>query len=116
MLVFKNIKNLQDHLSSISSDKTVGFVPTMGALHKGHLSLIETAKEQTNIVVVSIYVNPTQFNKSADLEKYPQNLEVDLDLLKTVDCDVVFAPNSAEIYQNNLQSESFDFDGLENLM
>lgn len=116
MLVFKNIKNLQEHLSSFSADKTIGFIPTMGALHKGHLSLIDSAALNNDIVVVSIFVNPTQFDKPEDLEKYPRTLDADVSLLKAVKCDVVFAPTAAEIYADNVQSSSFDFDGLEHLM
>jgi len=116
MFVFKNIKNLQQHLSSIDSNKTIGFVPTMGALHEGHLSLIERAKKKSDILVVSIFVNPTQFDKSEDLTKYPRTLENDLKLLKSIDCSVVFTPSVDEIYGTNLVSTSFDFDGLEHQM
>ncbi|AOW21023.1 pantoate--beta-alanine ligase [Urechidicola croceus] len=113
MLVFDNIKKLQQHLFPISADQTVGFVPTMGALHEGHLSLIKKAKKKNNIVVVSIFVNPTQFDKLEDLEKYPRTLNADIKLLKTVDCDILFIPSASEIYSDNIQSESFNFDGLE---
>ncbi len=116
MLIFKNIKILQQHLSSLSADKAIGFVPTMGALHQGHLSLIKEAKEQNDIVIVSIFVNPTQFDKQEDLEKYPRTLDADIELLKSINCDVVFTPNSSDIYDKNIQSDSFDFDGLEHLM
>ena len=116
MLIFEKIKNLQQSLSLIDSNKGIGFVPTMGALHQGHLSLIKKAKKNNDIVVVSIYVNPTQFDKEEDLKKYPRTLEADFKLLKTVDCDVVFTPSSNEIYEENIQSQSFGFDGLEHQM
>lgn len=116
MLVFKSIKNLQNHLSSFSADKSIGFVPTMGALHKGHLSLIDKCASNNDIVVISIFVNPTQFDKPEDLEKYPRTLDADVSLLKSVKCDVVFAPTALEMYADNVQSSSFDFDGLEHLM
>ena len=116
MLVFKSIKNLQEHLSSFSADKTIGFVPTMGALHKGHLSLIKKCATNNDLVILSIFVNPTQFDKSEDLEKYPRTLDADVSLLKSVKCDVVFAPTAAEMYADTIKSSSFDFDGLEHLM
>ena len=116
MLVFKSIKNLQEYISSFSADKTIGFVPTMGALHKGHLSLINNASLKNDFVVVSIFVNPTQFNKAEDLKKYPRNLEADISLLNEVKCNVVFAPAAAEMYADKVESSSFNFDGLEHLM
>ncbi|MDC9721927.1 MAG: pantoate--beta-alanine ligase [Urechidicola sp.] len=116
MLVFKSIKNLQEYISSFSADKTIGFVPTMGALHKGHLSLINSASLNNDFVVVSIFVNPTQFNKAEDLKKYPRTLEADISLLNKVKCDVVFAPTANEMYADKVESSSFNFDGLEHLM
>ena len=116
MLVFKNIKNLQEHLSSFSANTTIGFVPTMGALHQGHLSLIKSASLNNDIVVISIFVNPTQFDKPKDLDKYPRTLDADVSLLKLIKCDVVFAPTAAEMYADKVQSTSFDFDGLEHVM
>jgi len=116
MFVFKNIKNFQQHLSSIDGNKTIGFVPTMGALHEGHLSLIERAKKKSDILVVSIFVNPTQFDNSEDLTKYPRTLENDLKLLKSIDCNVVFTPSPKEVYGTNIAATSFSFDGLEHQM
>ncbi|MFK5879087.1 MAG: pantoate--beta-alanine ligase [Flavobacteriaceae bacterium] len=116
MLVFKSIKNLQDHLSSFSTDKTIGFVPTMGALHKGHLSLIRSASLNNDFVIVSIFVNPTQFDETEDLKKYPRTLAADISLLKEVKCDIVFAPTAAEMYTGKVESSIFNFDGLEHLM
>ncbi|MCL4143762.1 UNVERIFIED_CONTAM: hypothetical protein GTU68_062196 [Idotea baltica] len=88
----------------------------MGALHKGHLSLIKKASTENNIVIVSIFVNPTQFDNEDDLKKYPQNLKKDLEFLKAVKCDAVFVPNASEIYNNKIVSKSFNFDGLEHQM
>lgn len=116
MLIFKNIENLQHHLSNINDVEPVGFVPTMGALHVGHLSLIKKAKKNNNIVVVSIFVNPTQFDKQEDLIQYPRTLENDIKLLESVNCDILFTPTAEEIYDGNVKSNSFSFDGLEHQM
>ncbi|WP_298364484.1 pantoate--beta-alanine ligase [uncultured Lutibacter sp.] len=113
MLVFAKIKSVQQKIKSLKKGTSIGFVPTMGALHKGHLSLIERAKKENDIVVVSIFVNPTQFDKKEDLINYPKTIDKDLSLLKSVYCDLVFAPSSSEIYANNIKSENFEFDGLE---
>lgn len=80
--------------------ETIGFVPTMGALHPGHISLIKSAKEQCDFVVVSIFINPTQFNNSQDLENYPRTEDSDISLLNEVGCDAIFTPDNSEIYQN----------------
>lgn len=95
----------------------IGFVPTMGALHKGHLSLVERAIEENDVVVVSIFVNPTQFNNSADLEKYPRNIDRDLSLLDTFKKDImVFLPKTSDIYGEKTVSKNYDFGALENEM
>ncbi len=97
-----------------SQNKTIGFVPTMGALHQGHLSLIRKAIGQNDVAVVSIFVNPTQFNNQEDLKKYPRTLERDLELLKTVSNEIiVYAPSVKAIYGDDVSSGSFQFDGLE---
>ena len=116
MLVFAKIKTVQQKINSFKKGTTIGFVPTMGALHKGHLSLIKLAKKENDIVVVSIFVNPTQFDKQEDLVNYPKTIDSDLSLLKSVNCDIVFTPTAEEIYTNNIQSQSFNFDGLEHQM
>lgn len=113
MLVFAKIKSVQQKLKSLKNGTAVGFVPTMGALHEGHLSLVEKAKKENDIVVVSIFVNPTQFDSTEDLINYPKTIDKDLALLKSVFCDIVFTPTPEEIYANDIQSQSFDFDGLE---
>ncbi len=116
MLVFAKIKSVQQKIKSLKKGTSIGFVPTMGALHKGHLSLIEQAKKENDIVVVSIFVNPTQFNKQEDLANYPKTIDSDLSLLKSVYCDIVFTPSAEEIYNNNIISQLFNFDGLEHQM
>jgi len=113
MQVFYKNKSLQNTLAKLKTGASIGFIPTMGALHKGHLSLINRAKEENDIVVVSIFVNPTQFDKKEDLLKYPRNLEKDLALLKSADCDFVFIPTVVEMYDDNITASQFDFGGLE---
>ncbi len=98
-------------------DRTIGLVPTMGALHMGHISLVKKALSENDLVVVSIFVNPTQFDKKDDLEKYPRTFEKDIELLQQIsDNIVVFAPTVDEIYAGNLKSESYEFDGLDKVM
>jgi len=101
-----------------AQNKSVGFVPTMGALHLGHLSLVSRALNENDEVVVSIFVNPTQFNKKEDLEKYPRTLERDLILLKTLSKNniIIYAPSVNDIYNLHIKAIDFDFDGLENEM
>lgn len=117
MQIFKTKTDLQNYLSIISSKKlTIGFVPTMGALHKGHLSLVKKAQLKNDVTVVSIFVNPTQFNKTEDLAKYPKTFENDISLLESVNCTALFAPTVDEIYAKNIVSDTFNFQGLENVM
>ncbi len=99
-----------------NTKKTIGFVPTMGALHEGHLSLIKKAKKKTDFVIVSIFVNPTQFDNKEDLKKYPKTLESDVKLLKKIKCDAVYIPNADDVYDGIIETAYFDFDGLENQM
>ncbi|MBR8537160.1 pantoate--beta-alanine ligase [Carboxylicivirga sediminis] len=96
-------------------NKSIGFVPTMGALHNGHLSLVEHAASKSDIVVVSIFVNPTQFNNAKDLDRYPRDLNTDLEALSSVKCDIVFAPSVEEVYPEE-DSRQFNFGSLETVM
>jgi len=117
MKVFKKKSDLKEFLQQQKNDNnTVGFVPTMGALHQGHLSLIKESKKKNSLTVVSIFVNPTQFDKQEDLDKYPKTFDNDVRLLESIDCDVLFFPSVKEIYDTNIESTNFDFDGLENQM
>ncbi len=117
MKVFTAQEGLKRYLNTLSpSANEIGLVPTMGSLHSGHLSLIEQSKKQNDCTFVSIFVNPTQFDKKEDLEKYPRTLEKDLNLLREKTCDVVYAPSIQDIYQQNVSSQKFDFDGLETEM
>lgn len=106
--IFTTKEALRQYLSERrNSGDTIGFVPTMGALHPGHISLIEQARKDNGLVVCSIFVNPTQFNDPADLEKYPRTIEADTRLLERHQCDVLFCPAVTEIYDAN---ESWHFD------
>lgn len=117
MNIFKTKKEIKSYLTAQNQqNKTIGFIPTMGALHKGHLSLIQEAKKKNDLVVVSIFINPTQFNNTSDFAKYPKTIENDTQLLNRVFCDVLFLPSAEEIYNNNIASEKFDFEGLEDQM
>lgn len=97
---------------------TVGFVPTMGALHEGHITLVRRSVSENDYTVVSVFVNPTQFNNKSDLEKYPRNLQRDAALLKEAGCNVVFAPEVDAMYTSEELNRSFDFDfgGLDQVM
>jgi pantoate--beta-alanine ligase len=104
MLIFHHIYQLQKHLQYQQQlHKSIGFVPTMGALHEGHISLIEQAKQQTDVTVCSIFVNPTQFNDPKDFDKYPVTIDTDTGKLLLADCDVLFLPAVKEIYPNDIQ-------------
>ena len=97
-------------------EKKTGFVPTMGALHDGHLSLVRLSQSICDRTIVSIYVNPTQFNKVEDLVAYPNTLEADLRALEALGCDAVFLPSAQMLYPDGLKSRRFDFNGLDHFM
>ena len=114
MKVFKTKTELKTYFNRYSSKNfTIGFVPTMGALHNGHLSLIKESIKNNQITVASIFVNPTQFDKKEDLENYPRTLESDLSMLQGVSCDIAFIPSIEEIYADTVGANHFEFDGLE---
>ncbi|HRS54595.1 MAG TPA: pantoate--beta-alanine ligase [Bacteroidales bacterium] len=117
METFKSKKLLFDYLKIFhNKNKSIGFVPTMGCLHQGHLSLIEKAAIENDLVVCSIFVNPTQFNDPQDFKKYPRNFEEDMQKLSKVKCDVIFSPSEEEIYPEGLVKETYDLNGLDKVM
>jgi len=117
MKVFDSVREIKKHLAEEkNTQKTIGFVPTMGALHEGHLELMRRAKEENDLLVVSVFVNPIQFNNQEDLAKYPRDLNRDKQLLESVGCDILFAPTVDEMYPEAKIVEKFDFAELATVM
>jgi len=116
MIVYRTKDDLTGHLLSLKNeDLTIGLVPTMGALHAGHASLVERAAFENDLVVVTIFVNPTQFNDPSDLEHYPRTLDQDLELLRSLRADLVFVPSVREMYPGK-DTQTFDLGGLDRVM
>jgi pantoate--beta-alanine ligase len=118
MIIFRKTKDIKEYISGQkAAGRTVGFVPTMGALHEGHISLVARAKAMGGLVVCSIFVNPTQFNDKKDLEKYPRTTEQDIELLLKAECDVLFLPDEEEIYPGGeAQTQTYDFGYLDTVL
>ena len=114
MIVVETIKKLKQELEKYNS-KNIGFVPTMGALHSGHISLVERCVKENDVCVVSVFVNPTQFNDKADLERYPRTEEADKKLLEAAGCDIVFMPKVEEMYPEE-DTRVFNFGSIETVM
>ena len=115
MTVLRSLLELNAWRAQIG-EQTLGFVPTMGALHRGHISLVEQSLSMADHTLVSIYVNPTQFNNAEDLEKYPSTLEQDLTLLSATGEVIVYLPTQSDLYPNGLHSRNFDFGALGTFM
>lgn len=116
MNVFEDKSGLQKSIQEIrNTEKSIGFVPTMGALHKGHISLIKQSLLENDVTVCSIFVNPTQFNNPNDLLRYPRTIKEDLELLKEAGCNCVFVPSVEEIYPEP-DTRIFDFGNLDKVM
>ncbi len=117
MKVIKSKKTLIDYIERHREmGKKIGFAPTMGALHNGHLSLYEVARHENDEVISSIFVNPTQFNNPDDFIKYPKTLDKDLELLEKAGIDAVYVPSVEDIYPEGMKSKHYNFDGLEDEM
>ena len=116
MHIFQGISETKAFLKTIKDQKgTIGFVPTMGALHKGHLSLLAEARRNNDFVVCSIFVNPIQFNNKSDLENYPRDIQRDIQLLESAGCDFLFQPTEPEMYPEPV-TETYDFGNLDKVM
>ena len=115
MDIFKYKKDIRKKIESLEAGTTIGFVPTMGALHDGHKSLIECSLRQNDVTVVSIFVNPAQFNDETDFKNYPRTLDADLRILRNINCDIVFAPTKNEMYDKP-DSIKYDFGHLDKVM
>lgn len=115
MKIFRKRADLKPYLRQLKkAGNKIGFVPTMGALHAGHISLIAASRLKCDVTVCSIFVNPTQFNDPKDLEKYPRPVEHDIDLLIAGGCDILYLPESGDVYpEGTKQKESFDFGGID---
>ncbi|WP_121355452.1 pantoate--beta-alanine ligase [Flavisolibacter nicotianae] len=117
MILFKEAKALNQFLSDQKKNgTTIGFFPTMGALHNGHISLLDQAKKEAQLSICSIFVNPTQFNNPDDFKKYPVTLEKDIDLLVSHGCDVLFLPSVEEIYPPGYKAGVYDLGTLETVL
>ena len=117
MIIIKHIEDLKKTIALFKKSQIrIGFVPTMGALHEGHISLINKSKQQMNISICSIFVNPTQFNNAADFEKYPVTLEKDIIFLESAGCDVLFLPSAQEMYPPNDPVIFYDLGYIETLL
>lgn len=118
MFIYTNQIALKSHLEPfLQEKKKIGFIPTMGALHQGHLSLMKKSLQQNHLTVVSIFVNPTQFNNPDDLDKYPRTLVTDVVKIKKLSQKIIiYSPSIEDVYGDNIVSEPFDFDGLEDRM
>jgi pantoate--beta-alanine ligase len=115
MIFFKKAAPITDHLQDQkNSGKTIGFVPTMGALHEGHLSLISQCRAANDITICSIFVNPTQFNNQEDFKFYPVTIEKDIEQLVTAGCDILFLPPIGEIYPHGYQAKHYELGSIEN--
>lgn len=118
MIIFKHSSDLRNYLEkNIGSPKSIGFVPTMGALHAGHLSLLKRSKDLSQLTVCSIFVNPVQFNNREDFKKYPKTIENDILLLENNGCDILFLPSEKEIYPDeNSKNKQYELGYLENVL
>ena len=117
MVIFKNADQVSDFLSGLKKkDKNLGFAPTMGALHKGHVSLIQTSKEENDVTVCSIFINPAQFNNPEDFRRYPVTVEKDIELLIQSGCDVLFLPSVEQVYPPGYKKKIFPLGSIETIL
>ena len=118
MIIFKKAADITGYIDQKKGlALSIGFVPTMGALHQGHISLVNISKKSHDLTVCSIFVNPTQFNDKKDFEQYPSTIERDIDMLEKAGCDILFLPPVAEIYPGGIKNDNhYDLGYLENIL
>ena len=119
MQIIRSVAELKSAIENFKKQgKTVGLVPTMGALHDGHASLVSKCRKENEVAVVSVFVNPTQFNNKTDLATYPRDEKKDAELLESLGVDIMFAPQPEDVYSEKEMSQTFDFDfhGLDKVM
>ena len=112
MIIFKKHKELKKYLAKLNNS-LIGFVPTMGALHQGHISLIKKSNKSCNITICSIYVNPTQFNNTDDFLNYPKTIKDDIKILQDNNCDILYCPENTDLYKANEKPKKYNFNGIE---
>ena len=112
MKVFKHKSDLQKLLKTFNKNFTIGFVPTMGALHEGHIKLIKEAKKKCNISIVSIFVNSRQFDNEKDFKRYPRNIDSDIKALENIKCEILYCPDHTDLYEKNEKTKKFNFGSL----
>lgn len=117
-MIYRELPDLRKEITALKQKNlSIGFVPTMGALHRGHLSLVSMALDENNTVIVSIFVNPTQFDRAGDLNKYPRTVEADTRLLGTLKGNIlIYVPSPEEVYKGDVQAKNYNFGGLEHQM
>ncbi|MGE5519119.1 MAG: pantoate--beta-alanine ligase [Candidatus Dadabacteria bacterium] len=117
MVLFKRVEDIQKYISTQKKEgRKIGFIPTMGALHEGHLSLIQSSRKGSEITICSIFVNPTQFNNKEDFNKYPASIEQDIEKLITAGCDALFYPSLEEIYPKDYHPKHYELGNLEKIL
>ena len=115
MIIFKEQKELKKYLTKLNNS-LIGFVPTMGALHQGHISLIKRSNKSCNITICSIYINPTQFNNIDDFLNYPKTIKDDIKILKDNNCDILYCPEDTDLYKANEKPGEYSFNGIEHYL
>jgi len=117
MEILKRVNEVQERIQLLRKEgNSIAFVPTMGALHEGHISLIKKAQKHADVVVASVFVNPSQFNEKSDLEKYPRTLQADAEKLNDAGCSLLFAPEISDIYPEGHEAKTIDYQGLDEVM